>query len=299
MNSDRTAEELCIRIADVTIGVLSVDPCLRIQLEREIDRFRVSAGTPDLTIKASWSDLAGARGGQKVFDSGGVWQLFEKDDSYWFHFTAPTFGGIPYKLARLNYDFSLGEVFLHRPFFNPDEPVYPLQYPLDEILMLNLLSRKRGVEVHACGIVDSTGDAFLFAGQSGAGKTTMARLWEKERGATILSDDRIILRRDKDRVWMYGTPWHGEAELASPSRAPLKAVYFLRHGFENGLRTRSGAQAAAQLFSCSFPVFYSPEGLQYTLEFYDRLTKAVPCQELSVVPNREVIDYIRMHQINQ
>ena len=71
----------------------------------------------------------------------------------------------------------------------------PLEYPLDELLLQGLLARGRGAEIHACGIADGSGRGLLFVGQSGAGKTTMARLWEGERGITVLSDDRIILRR--------------------------------------------------------------------------------------------------------
>jgi hypothetical protein len=125
----------------------------------------------------------------------------------------------------------------------------------------------------------------------------MARLWEKESGVTILSDDRIILRPDGSRIWMYGTPWHGEAELASPARAPLTSVFFLRHGSENKLRAKSGANAASLLFARSFPVFYSPDGLQYSLEMYDRVAKSVPCHELDVVPNQQVVDFLRSNQI--
>jgi hypothetical protein len=76
MNSDRRPDGLCIRIADITIGVSSPDPGPRIQLEGAMDRFSVPPGNLDLKIKASWSDLSSWCGGQKVFDSGGVWQLF-------------------------------------------------------------------------------------------------------------------------------------------------------------------------------------------------------------------------------
>ena len=168
-----------------------------------------------------------------------------------------------------------------------------MQYPLDELLLLNLLSRGRGVEVHACGIVDSTCDGYLFVGHSGAGKTTMARLWEKEPGVTILSDDRIILKLEEGQIWMHGTPWHGEAELASASRAPLKHIFFIGHGQNNSLKSKTGAEAAALLFSSSFPVFYSPEALEFTIGFYGKVANQVPCSELSVVPNPDIINFIR------
>jgi len=285
-----------IRIGDITLALSSADSGMKIRLEGDMGLFSVPAGKPDLTIHASWGDLSARRDAQKLFDSGGAWQVYGGPDSYRFHCIASQFGEIPYKVAWLDREFSSADVKLHRPFFDPKEAVYPLQYPLDEVLILNLLSRGRGVEMHACGIVDASREGLLFTGESGAGKTTMARLWKKERGASVLSDDRIILRQDQGRFWMYGTPWHGEEKLASPARAPLRAIFVLRHGRKNRLKEETGAEAAAQLFSRSFPVFYRPEGLRYTLEFLDQLTRAVPCFELEVVPSRRVIDFLRSEQ---
>jgi hypothetical protein len=33
----------------------------------------------------------------------------------------------------------------------------------------------------------------------------MARLWKDVPGVTVLSDDRIILRKMDGRIWMFGT----------------------------------------------------------------------------------------------
>src|SRR5205823_7896354 len=107
-------------------------------------------------------------------------------------------------------------------------PPQPLDYPLDELLMISLLARGRGVEVHGCGVIDTNGVAYLFPGHSGAGKSTIARLW-RDQGATILSDDRLILRLRDGRVWMYGTPWHGEEQFATAASAALSRIYFLQH----------------------------------------------------------------------
>jgi len=289
-----TSELVCIGIADIRIGISSSDPNLRIGLDEDMRAFSAPLDSPDLSLETYWRTLEDAGcGGQKLFDSGGTWQLYFKDNAYWFYCTAPAFGTIPYKVARIAHDFSNGQVFLNRPFFRIEQAVYPLQYPLDELLLLNLLSRGRGVEVHACGIVDSTGDGYLFVGHSGSGKTTMARFWEKEPGVTILSDDRVILKHEQGQIWMYGTPWHGEAELASASRAPLKHIFFICHGQRNSLKPKTGAEAAALLFSSSFPVFYCPEALEFTIEFYGKVANQVPCSELSVVPNPEIIDFIR------
>jgi hypothetical protein len=169
--------------------------------------------------------------------------------------------------------------------------VNPLEYPLDELLLIHLLAAGRGVEVHACGVVAPNGKGYLFVGQSGAGKTTMARLWQKARAGTVLSDDRIILRKSNGTVWMYGTPWHGEAAMASPARAPLKGIYLLRHGhgMSNALVPQPRSQAITRLLASSFPPLYSRDALDFTLGFFDEVVRAVPCYELSFTPDERVV----------
>jgi hypothetical protein len=156
----------------------------------------------------------------------------------------------------------------------------------------NLLSLGRGLEIHACGLITPAGDGYLFPGFSGAGKTTMARFWENVPGAKILSDDRIILRRSDELFWMYGTPWHGEAELAAPIRARLKEIFFLRRGLRNELVAKCQSEAAARLFSCAFPTFHNAAGLEFTLAFLEEVTAAIPCHDFFVFPDHRVIEFL-------
>jgi hypothetical protein len=281
-----------ISIAGVRMALVSGEPDLKLRLEDEMRQFETPATQADIRITARWRDLSRIEPGKNVFDSGGVWQLFEEEDKYWFHCKAPAYGSTPYKVAWFDRDFRHGEVWLHGRFFDSGQPVYPLEYPLDELLLVQLLSSGRGVEIHAAGIVDVNGDGHLFSGQSGAGKTTISRLWHYEPGVTILSDDRIILRKVDGRYRMYGTPWHGEAEFSDPAGAPLRHIYFIRHGLENARVRTTGAEAATHLFARAFPPFYSAAGLAFTLAFCDEAVAAVPCYDLSVLPDRTIIDFL-------
>src|SRR5574337_1204863 len=290
--SSLSPERLCIRIADITIALVSEDPGLALGVDESIQQFVVDETAPDVHVRAAWGDLHDQNGGEKLFDSGGLWQLYAEGGSYCFVCISPFFGSVPYKVARFNRDFTSGEVCLHRSYLSSRASVYPLEYPLDELLLTNLLARGRGVEVHACGVVDAEGRGHLFLGQSGAGKSTMARLWQKTGKAQILSDDRIILREVDERLWMYGTPWHGEAELACQARAPLTEIVFLRRGRRNELVPLGGAEAAAHLFACSFPPFYSREGLDFTLGFLEQVVNSVQCYDLTFVPDESVVDFV-------
>ena len=185
---------------------------------------------PDAQVSAAWRDLSQVNLGRKVFDSGALWQLHRRNGSYHYSFTSSAIGPVPYRVASFDSSFTSGDLYLHHPYFESKPALYPLEYPLAELWIVNLLGQGRGVELHGCGVVDSQGEGHLFLGQSGAGKSTMARLWQPQPGIQILSDDRIVLRKEGKKLWMHGTPWHGEAGLSSAARAPLTRIYFLQHG---------------------------------------------------------------------
>lgn len=66
--------------------------------------------------------------------------------------------------------------------------------------------------VHGCAMVNPRGEAFLFLGASGDGKTTMTR---RLPGWTSLADDSVLLElSDHDEgVWVSGTPFAGSEGL--------------------------------------------------------------------------------------
>jgi len=284
---------LHLRIADITIAVAARDADLALRFDEAMEKFLAAPSDPDSTVTAGWGDPGGASPAELVFDSGGVWKLYRDGTRHRFLFSSPALGPLPYKEATFEADFSSGEVTLRRACFQPAQGLWPLEYPLDELLLQGLLARGRGAEIHACGVADPSGRGLLFVGQSGAGKTTMARLWEGVPGITVLSDDRVILRRVGDRFTMYGTPWHGEAALAAPASAPLTGVFFLEHGAANTLVPVRGATAATRLFACGFPPFFDRDGLDFTLKFLGDLVAEVPCHELCFAPDNRVVEFVQ------
>src|SRR3989449_4837011 len=152
-----------LRIADLTIALTSEDPALTVPPEGAIKQLLVDEGDPDLRLEARWGKLEAVSGGEPLFDSGGLWRLVAANGSLRFSFTSPVLGPLPYKVASVDRGFTEGEVWLHQPYFPSALPVNPLEYPLDELLMIHLLAAGYGVEVHTSGQVapDWTGDPFV------------------------------------------------------------------------------------------------------------------------------------------
>jgi hypothetical protein len=286
-------DKIFLRIADITICITSEDPELKLGVEGAVKKFVIGNASPDVRIRTAWREISEETYGEKIFDSATFWQLYDLNGSYLFRFILPGRGSPTYKVASFNPDFSLGEVHLHRLFFKPETPVAPLNSSLDQLLITNWLARGRGALVHACGVTDSLGNGHLFLGQSGAGKSTMARLWRDQSGITILSDDRIILRPKGENFWMHGTPWHGDAALAFPGCAQLKGIYFLQKGTQNELVPLTKAEALGRFLGCSFPPFYSAESLDFIIGFFEQIVKTTPCYELRFLPDKMVVEFIK------
>jgi hypothetical protein len=283
----------CIRIGKVSIGLSASSPD-DIRLGPELDAFRTSLTTCDIEVDVECADHLPKLRGRKLFDSGSIWTLYEETGGFVFNFVTPALGCQPYKRLHVNEEFSIAQLFLNRECLRSGRPVCPLEYPLDELLVTNWLatSGARGVEVHGCGLVDFERGSHLFLGHSGAGKSTTTRLWNSLRPVRVLSDDRIILHEQAKEIWMYGTPWHGEAGFASPESAKINRIFVLEHGHKNEILELPKARAIAELFARCFPPFHSHGPLDSTLSFLLKVTDRVPCYLYRFVPDRSAVEDI-------
>jgi hypothetical protein len=250
-----------------------------------------TVGAPDATLVVDWEELDPAPPGELLFDSGGSWRLYARHGREVYRVFDSRLGAVPFKEAELTADGREGWIRLDPRFHAHEEPVDALQFPLDELLFLRLMADRGAAELHACGVVTAGGAALAFCGQSGDGKTTTARLWQGEPGTVVLSDDRIVLRRAEDGrgFWAYGTPWHGEAEIAQNRRAPLAAVHVLVWGERNTLEPLGAAEALSLLLARSFPPFHHRERMARTLQFLEEVVQNVPCLRLAFVPGADAV----------
>lgn len=241
------------------------------------------SGFPDLLLKNRI----------KAFESGVFWDVYRGDSDYVFVLKRPS-NPSPYYIAVFNSDFKNGDVYYSKEFTAraPDDRLLcPLAYPLFHLLMISFLAEKGyGVLIHACGIDDS-GRGYLFSGSSNHGKTTMARLWQKE--AVILNDERVVLRQHNGRYWIYGTPWHGEYERVSTRGVPLEKIFFLKKSKVNRVQYKKGITAASALLTHCFLPYWNKDGMNFTLKFCAHVTGEVPCYDIGFVPDKSVVDFVR------
>jgi hypothetical protein len=281
---------------------------VRLRVARLTLSLHAPRATCDLTLPAAFGPFLAARGGDLrlelreapppapgasalLFDSGGVWRVYRRPGGLLYTFETPRLDPPLYKAVAIDAALSRGTLYFPRQR-RRRAPGHPLAYPLDELLFQHRLAREGGLEVHACGLVVG-GRLLLFCGQSGAGKSTTARLWRKERpDVPILSDDRLALRFQRGRYWGYGTPWHGDGGFASPAASPLGALFFLRQAARSRATRLSTPACAARLFARSFPPPWDARGLGRVLAACARIAGRVPGYELGFRPDGSAIDAV-------
>ncbi len=87
-------------------------------------------------------------------------------------------------------------------------------------------------------------------------------------------------------------PGNEDTRLASPGRAPLRKVYFLRKGLKNELIPLSSADVVGRFLACSFPLSYSQESVNFIISFLERISSNLPCFELRFLSDTEIVDSI-------
>ena len=108
-----------------------------------------------------------------------------------------------------------------------------------------------------------------------------------------MSDERVAVRVQNGRYWLYGTPWHSTAQVSSAASTPLGAIFILQHAPQNQARRLAPPEAVALLLVRAYLPFWDPAGMAFTLEFLDELCHSLPVYELGFVPDASVVDYVR------
>jgi hypothetical protein len=166
-------------------------------------------------------------------------------------------------------------------------------YSIDCVLRILhslILAEEGGFLIHAASAVRN-GRAFVFAGVSGAGKTTISRLAPSD--VAVLTDEISYVRPGLRGYEAFGTPFAGElARIGANLRAKLEAVYLLVQGPENMIEPVSEPEAL-QAFLRNVLFFAHDRALvekvfQNAFDFINQ----VPVYRLTFVPDTKVWELI-------
>lgn len=161
-------------------------------------------------------------------------------------------------------------------------------YKILNALLLTHLSTRQTIEIHASLIqIDEKG--IMFLGPSEIGKTTQAELWMQYRGAEIINGDMVFIKREEDRFFGCGSPWHGSSPYCLNKQVSLSALIVLKQSKQNTIRRLTGFEMVSSVMSSVFwPTWYR-EGYEAACETFDTLLNTVPVYELSCRPDEDAV----------
>ncbi len=178
----------------------------------------------------------------------------------------------------------------------------PNPYSIDTVLRIThslVLADDGGFLLHAASAIRNK-RAFLFAGVSGAGKTTMSRLAPGD--ATVLTDEISYVRCDPNKMndkrnknyIAFGTPFAGElARVGANTSAPLEALYLLVQGSENRIAPIAKIDAARAIMR---HVLFFAEEKDLVAKVFDSVldfVSRVPVAQLIFTPDARAWELIQ------
>ena len=167
-------------------------------------------------------------------------------------------------------------------------------YALDSVLRILhslVLTARGGFLLHAASAI-CDGQAYLFSGVSGAGKTTITRL--APDSVTLLTDEISYLRPSPVGYLAHGTPFAGElAKAGENAVAPVSGLFFLEKGPENRMAQLPAAEAVRQLMRNILFFAEDRELVEKLLVTACNFVEKVPVRRLTFYPDSRVWDEIR------
>jgi hypothetical protein len=165
-------------------------------------------------------------------------------------------------------------------------------YSIDAVLRIVhtlVLAKQGGFLLHSASAIRN-GKACLFAGVSGAGKTTISRLAPPD--ATLLTDEISYVRKLDEGYVAYGTPFTGElAKLGENTSAPVAALYLLAKG-ENRIEPVAVADAGRELLANMLFFAENQEMVHLAFRAACDFVGRVPVYRLTFMPDARVWEMI-------
>jgi hypothetical protein len=231
----------------------------------------------------------------KIFDSEESWSMFRDEEQYYIGFNSSNISG---KIdCRADFSKNTKKANLYctetqvQTVNGKTEVNNPFCYPLDQILLMYILSEQEGAIFHAAGI-NLNGKGYIFPGRSGAGKSTLSRQFASTKNAELLSDDRVIVRKTGDLFKIFGTPWPGEEGIAENKDAQLKGIFFISHGTENMAKDMKPVEALKRLMPVTSIPWFDRDVMPKILNFCEELVLNIPAYQLYFKPDTEVVKFL-------
>lgn len=159
---------------------------------------------------------------------------------------------------------------------------------LESIDLCRVMMEFDALVLHASHVLTRQGEALLFSGPCGIGKSTQAALWAANAGAEVVNGDRTLIRLGKPAT-ANGIFFAGTSRINVRHTAPLRAIVLLGQSQENRLQRTGGKEAfLALLAQCTYHPA-DPESVKQATNILAKLISAVPVYRLDCRPDASAV----------
>lgn len=152
-----------------------------------------------------------------------------------------------------------------------------LKHALINLYSSYIVYKNWGLLLHSSCVIEN-GKAHIFAGQSGAGKSTAAGLsYPRE----LLSDEATLVKITSKQITVFNSPFRSELEVTGTEKcAPLASIHLLNQAQYNERIPLAKSTGLLQLMDKVFYWAHDPEETGRILGFMQELANTVPIYEL-------------------
>jgi len=288
------ANPVYLNIAGINIAIAAKCPCLKKSPGVPYSCFIVEkTAITDLSTQVFLDVKTDFVSGESIFDTEYSWMLNSLKKDYFYQDRLLRKDYAPYvRQALIKKDYSKANVFCSRKAVKEKGLVnWVLDLPLGQFLMASIFAERKSLILHSCA-VKYKGQGLLFMGESGSGKSTIAKIWRKLKGAVVLSDERIVVRKIKNKFQVFGTPWTGSAFAFANEQAPLSRIYLIEHAKKNFIEPLMPHEASAVFLSNIRLPLWDKEKTALVMEIADDFLSSVSIFKLGFKPTQEVLKLV-------
>jgi len=169
---------------------------------------------------------------------------------------------------------------------------WPLDYPAINKIFRTMASENNGLLVHASGYVLNK-KGLLFVGQSGAGKSTVAKLLIKKNIKNLLNDERIYIFKKKDKFYMCSTPWNGEVVVKNKKICPIHSIFFLKKNKEKFyIKKLNKLEILNRLLNQLFIDYHDKKIISCEFDTVDKMLNKLKFYDFHFKREDSIVDYL-------
>ncbi len=159
------------------------------------------------------------------------------------------------------------------------------------MMMYTFITSDKLTTLFHASVVSYQGNAYLFLGKSGTGKSTHSQLWLKHiEGTELVNDDNPVVRIIDGEVRVYGSPWSGKTPCYRNVDYPIGAFVKLKQAPQNEIRLMKKVEAYVALAMSISGMRWNKQMGDGLHETENLLTATVPVWHLSCLPDQNAAE---------